>query len=98
MTKPKKTVLQIPMTEAQSDLMDFLLDSIYGGMYSKSSFVLNSIRDEIKGYVGLGDFVGLTDELLLELAIAKNKENIISAIGKEKYNQLLSEKEGDKNE
>lgn len=99
MTKPKRPVLQVAMTETQMDLMDFLLDIIHHGRYSKTSFVLECIRDHVRGYLSLPDDIGLNDEQLLEMAIDENERRIISVIGKDKYDEFWKQqKDGEKDE
>ena len=98
MTKSKRPVLQVAMNEDQDNLLDAVLEIVHSNRYNKTSFVLEAIRREARGFISLPDDISITDEKLYDLVIDRNEQNVISIIGQEKYDEFWKEKEGEKNE
>lgn len=98
MNKPKRPVLQIAMTQEQMDLLDIVLEIVHSNRYNKTSFVLEAIRREARGFVSLPDEISVTDDKLYDLVIDKNEQNVISVIGQEKYDEFWKQKEGERDE
>lgn len=92
MTNTKKTNTTIAFTHTQSDMFDFVLTVIHHNIHNKTSFLMNSIRNEVKTYLGLPDDISLTDEQLLHLAEEKHESLIKSLVGEENYNLFLDPK------
>ena len=93
MTKPKRPVLQVAMTETQMDLLDVVLKIIHHDRYTKTSYVLEAIRRDAKGFISIPEEIALTDEELCNLVIKENEDKIKNVIGHEKYNELLKQRE-----
>lgn len=95
----KKTNMTITFNETQMEMFDFVLQIVNHNMYNRTSYLLGSIRQEIKGFIGLPDDISLPDEQLISLAVKRNEDNIKSIVGKENYEILLKEmKEREKGE
>lgn len=92
----KKTNMTISFDDAQMDLFDFVLTNINHGVYNRTSYLLNSVREEVRRFLDLPSNISLSDEQLLLLAIERNEENIKSIVGEKNYNSFI-EKKGDDN-
>lgn len=90
----KKTNMTISFNDAQMDLFDFVLTNLNHGVYNRTSYLLNTVRQEVREFLGLPHDVSLSDDQILILAINQNESNIKNVVGEKNYNVLI-EKKGD---
>lgn len=94
--KNKKTNMTIAFNQDQMDLFDFALVHCGNGVYNRTTFLLEAVRDVVKGYLGLPYDLVLDDDELYQMALDENKRRVINIIGQEKYDEFIK-KEGDGN-
>lgn len=98
MTKRPPT-FTMNITNAQRDIIDFLVEVVHGGYFNKSSLILELIKRHAKDYLLLPHDIVLTDEELLDLMVEKNNSNIKAILGEEKFNKIMAQrKEVESNE
>lgn len=90
----KKTNMTIAFYDDQMDLFDFVLTNLNHGVYNRTSYLLNKVRQEVREFLSLPHDVSLSDEQLLILAVQQNESNIKNVVGEKNYNVLI-EKKGD---
>lgn len=90
----KKTNMTISFNDSQMDLFDFVLTNLNHGVYNRTSYLLNTVRQEVREFLGLPHDVSLSDDQILILAINQNESNIKNVVGEKNYNVLI-EKKGD---
>lgn len=90
----KKVSYSMMITEAQKDIMDFVVDVVEDGVYSKAHLVMESFVTRAKGYCGLPDDLIMSDEMLLS-ALKSSKRlsdyNMIPIVGVENYKKMIKE-------
>lgn len=93
----KKTNMTIAFNQDQMNLFDFALVHYRNGVYNRTTFLLDAVRDAVKGYIGLPTDLALDDDELYQMAIDKKRNNLISILGKENYEEFIKMNEGDDN-
>lgn len=88
----RKTNTTMAFTNAQYEMFDFVIQVIHHDMATKTSFVVDALRNEIKNYLGIKDELSVPDERLIEVAMNKHEALIKSLMGEENWNKF---KEGD---
>ena len=90
----KKVQFSMMVTETQKEIMDFVVDIIEGGKYSKAQFTMEHFIDYAKGYCGMPDGYNLSPKMLLSsLKEAKKRKDsvMVGVIGIENYRKFISE-------
>ena len=84
------------MTEEQRDVLDILLERLYGGNITKAAYLWSLVYEKALEELGLPEELKLSDEtVLLELKKVVEQEqelikrSIINRIGEDKYNELV---------
>lgn len=94
MSNNKKTNMTIAFNQDQMDLFDFALNHYGDGVYNRTTFLLDAVRNAVKGYMSLPSDLVLDDDELYQMAVDENKRRIINILGQEKYDEFIK-KEGD---
>lgn len=90
----KKVQFSMMVTETQKEIMDFVVETIEDGIYTKAQYVMSRFTDVAKGYCSLPEDYNLTPEMLLSAMkeAKRSKDSImVGVVGVDNYKQLIQD-------
>lgn len=89
-----KTLFSMQITQAQKDIIEYMIDFRYHGQASKAFYLNRLILEDAMAFLGLP--MGLMEEFTEEDILAEleehdsnEKKQMIAAMGEERYNELV---------